>query len=77
MEKISLLEEKKEKKNKNIIIWRVLSIFFFILFMTILVLYILGVGWKENKNNDEKNNSPEKLLSLWNPNSESREKLIN
>ena len=77
MEKISLLEEKKEKKNKNIIIWRVLSIFFFILFMTILVLYILGVGWKENKNKDEKNNSPEKLLSLWNPNSESREKLIN
>ena len=77
MEKISLLEEKKEKKNKNIIIWRVLSIFFFILFMTILVLYILGVGWKENKNNDEKNNSPENLLSLWNPNSESREKLIN
>ena len=77
MEKFSLLEEKKEKKNKNIIIWRVLSIFFFILFMTILVLYILGVGWKENKNNDEKNNSPEKLLSLWNPNSESREKLIN
>ena len=77
MEKFSLLEEKKEKKNKNIIIWRVLSIFFFILFMTILVLYILGVGWKENKNKDEKNNSPEKLLSLWNPNSESREKLIN
>ena len=77
MEKYSLLEEKKEKKNKNIIIWRVLSIFFFILFMTILVLYILGVGWKENKNKDEKNNSPEKLLSLWNPNSESREKLIN
>jgi phosphoglycolate phosphatase-like HAD superfamily hydrolase len=77
MEKISLLEEKKEKKNKNIIIWRVLSIFFFILFMTILVLYILGVGWKENKNKDEKNNSPEKLLSLWNPNSESRKKLIN
>ena len=77
MEKFSLLEEKEKKKNKNIIIWRVLSIFFFILFMTILVLYILGVGWKENKNKDEKNNSPEKLLSLWNPNSESREKLIN
>ena len=77
MEKFSLLEEKKEKKNKNIIIWRVLSIFFFILFMTILVLYILGVGWKEDENKDEKNNSPEKLLSLWNPNSESLEKLIN
>ena len=74
MDDNSLLEK---KKNKNIIIWRVLSIFFFILFMTILVLYILGVGWKENKNKDEKNNSPEKLLSLWNPNSESREKLIN
>jgi len=77
MDNDSLIEKKKKKKNKNIIIWRVLSIFFFILFMTILVLYILGVGWKENKNKDEKNNSPEKLLSLWNPNSESREKLIN
>ena len=77
MDNDSLIEKKKKKKNKNIIIWRVLSIFFFILFMTILVLYILGVGWKENENKDEKNNSPEKLLSLWNPNSESREKLIN
>jgi len=69
-----------EKAKKQILIWRILTIFFLIVIITLAILYGLGVGWKEEKK-EEKEETPqeipkESLLTLWKEGAESKKKLI-
>ena len=68
-----------EKAKKQILIWRILTIFFLIVIITLAILYGLGVGWKEEKK-EEKEETPqeipkESLLTLWKEGAESKKKI--
>ena len=65
-----LLSEFSEKPKGKV--WLVLSIFLLIALITIVILYALGVGWKEKK--EEENF--ESILSLWEENSSLKKQLI-
>ena len=65
-------------QNKTLIIWRVISIFLLVSLITIVILYALGIGWKDkdkNKNTSDSNTS-DSILSLWKEDSEPRKKLV-
>ena len=65
-----LLSEFSEKPKGKV--WMVLSIFLLIALITIVILYALGVGWKEKK--EEENF--ESILSLWEENSSLKKQLF-
>ena len=57
---------------KKLLTWRILTVVLLIIVVTLTVLYSLGVGWKEEKtdNNEQKDNPKESILTLWKENSE-------
>ena len=73
----SLLNVDLHKKQKTIMIWRIISLFLLIILVVIVILYALGIGWKQ-KEEDKKDEGDnyESILSLWQPGSTVITKLI-
>ena len=73
----SLLNVDLHKKQKIIMIWRIISLFLLIILVVIVILYALGIGWKQ-KEEDKKDEGDnyESILSLWQPGSTVITKLI-
>ena len=73
----SLLNVDLHKKQKIIMIWRIISLFLLIILAVIVILYALGIGWKQ-KEEDKKDEGDnyESILSLWQPGSTVITKLI-
>ena len=72
----SLLNLDLSKKQKTIMIWRIISVFLLIALAVIVVLYALGVGWKQEEEKEEEGKNYESILSLWESNSSVIAKLI-
>lgn len=77
MEETGLLDSiNTEGGNKQLIIWRVISLILLTSLVTVGVLYALGVGWKEENEEKKDEINPDKILSLWNKNSNIYTKLV-
>ena len=68
------------EEKKKLLISRIIIIIFFIIIVTLAILYGLGVGWKEEKQEEQKEGGEktptESILTLWNDNSQSKQELI-
>ena len=63
--------------NRQLITWRIIALVLAILLITIVILYSLGVGWKDNDNKTNNNGkNAESILTLWEKNSTIFTKLI-
>ena len=65
----------KEEK-KQIITWRIIALILFIIIIVLAILYILGVGWKQDSSESEDKKNTESILSLWKEGAESKQKLV-
>lgn len=74
MENEGLLNLEIGQKPKVLIIWKVITLILAVCLITIIILYALGVGWKEKKEEEEEDY--ESILTLWNEKSSVIEKLI-
>lgn len=64
-----LLDSASEGKgNKQLMIWRIVSLILLVSLITIVILYVLGVRWKEKE--------PDSILNLWNKGSTIFSKLV-
>ena len=72
----SLLNLDLSKKQKTIMIWRIISVFLLIALAVIVILYALGVGWKKEEEKEEEGKNYESILSLWESHSSVITKLI-
>ena len=64
-----LLDSASEGKgNKQLMIWRIVSLILLASLITIVILYVLGVRWKEKE--------PDSILNLWNKGSTIFSKLV-
>jgi phosphoglycolate phosphatase-like HAD superfamily hydrolase len=72
----SLLNVDLNKKQKIIMIWRIISLFLLIILAVIVILYALGIGWKQKEDKKDEGDNYESILSLWQPGSTVITKLI-
>ena len=72
----SLLNVDLHKKQKIIMIWRIISLFLLIILAVIVILYALGIGWKQKEDKKDEGDNYESILSLWQPGSTVITKLI-
>jgi len=72
----SLLNVDLHKKQKTIMIWRIISLFLLIILAVIVILYALGIGWKQKEDKKDEGDNYESILSLWQPGSTVITKLI-
>lgn len=72
----SLLNVDLHKKQKTIMIWRTISLFLLIILAVIVILYALGIGWKQKEDKKDEGDNYESILSLWQPGSTVITKLI-
>jgi len=72
----SLLNVDLHKKQKTIMIWRIISLFLLIILAVIVILYALGIGWKQKEDKKDESDNYESILSLWQPGSTVITKLI-
>ena len=68
-----LLDSASEGKgNKQLMIWRIVSLILLVSLITIVILYVLGIRWKEKEEKME----PDSILNLWNKGSTIFSKLV-
>ena len=64
---------------KKLKIWRIIAVVLLIIVITLATLYALGIGWKEEKQEEPKEEEKpptESILTLWKEDSKSKQELV-
>ena len=62
--------------SNKLLIWKIIALILLVCLITIIILYSLGVGWKDDDEDKSTVNNSESILTLWESESSIIQKLV-